>query len=303
MKIFLSLLFFTSLVLSCSTTPSQPTTPDMPKPSQKYLALKDIEELLDNTKSEEIKFDKETVDRYLNLIPLNELFTKTPDVLIEDNAFISMFDARDLPKSIDLREYANETILNQFGGTCTAHAITAVTEIASCTKKNVCGVKLSERHAWSLYKKYSSDVAIQALLKNRIVENKYWPHKDEKSKYKNLSELAKVKLESVYKLNTEKVILEFLANKSPVNLAMTVPSGMLNCSPVIKKTSKATDGGHAIAVVGYHHSERHGTILIIRNSWGKSCGDGGYQYMQLDVCKNKDFYCSFHGIDNIDVIK
>lgn len=299
---FLIILCFFFFASACSTTPPDiEPKPDVPKLAEGFLTLDQIEKLFDQEKEDRIEFNKETVERYQSLVPLNKMFEDTPQKLM-DLKVQSFATQEELPILADLRPFDTGIIRNQWNGTCTAHAITAVTEVVACSTYNLCKYKLSERHAWSLYQRYSSIAAINALLKYRVADDSYWPHANSAPKQSDASKFSKIKLKKVYQLNSEESIKTFLKNKKAINIAMTVPSQMISCSPVIKKTSKATDGGHALAVVGYVQSQKHGLIAILKNSWGKSCGDKGYQYMQVDVCKNEGFYCTFHAVDELDII-
>lgn len=49
-------------------------------------------------------------------------------------------------------------------------------------------------------------------------------------------------------------------------------------------------GGHAVLVVGYDHAKR---LLIFRNSWGTTWGDGGYGYLPYGFIASSDLAWDF----------
>lgn len=49
--------------------------------------------------------------------------------------------------------------------------------------------------------------------------------------------------------------------------------------PTARERSRGDHGGHAMLCVGYSDPDR---LFIVRNSWGKSWGDGGYCYIPYD---------------------
>ena len=118
------------------------------------------------------------------LVPLDDLIPPQVRIRIdkrhtslESQAAIADFDAwmqkgkgsPPVAPSMDLR-YRDTPVKHQFGGTCSAFGLVAAME-------NLLGgtLELSERHAWSKYRKYSSKAAEATLEKSGIVEERYWP--------------------------------------------------------------------------------------------------------------------------------
>src|SRR5690606_35867209 len=160
---------------------------------------------------------------------------------------------------------------------------------------------ISERHLWSYYKQYSSETAVRAALKNPITEYHYWEH-DRRSPRKGYKEHMHTKLTHVIDIGSDvREALRSLHNGNPVYLGTSVTNSMGRCDDVIHPKSKATGGGHAVALVGYGFDERlsGGGYFIVKNSWGKDCGDEGYQYLPFDHCSKDGQYCIMWAITGV----
>lgn len=204
------------------------------------------------------------------------------------------------PSSLELWDY-DSPIRLQFGSTCTSHGLIAGIENLA-TQADPKQPMLSARYLWSQYQEYSVYSAIEAATKNKQVEDKYWPQNSSKPVSKNLKALANVSLlETTFLDDDTDAVLDALAEKKPVYVGMAVPSDMAACRSTIRPTTRITDGGHALAVVGYHLDPivSGGGYLILKNSWGTDCGDEGYQYFPIGLCKNEDMYCVFWSIDSV----
>ncbi|MCK4347891.1 MAG: hypothetical protein KAW47_04665 [Thermoplasmatales archaeon] len=92
--------------------------------------------------------------------------------------------------------------------------------------------------------------------------------------------------------NTEKVLFdikEHLANGVPSMFGFTVYDSIYdtenNGKIPFPSTKESMVGGHAVVAVGYDDNIKIKTskgALLIRNSWGKNWGDGGYGYLPYD---------------------
>jgi C1A family cysteine protease len=201
------------------------------------------------------------------------------------------------PASVDLR-YRDSPVKKQFGGTCTSFGLIAAMENLL---DDPSGVDISERHFWSLYRKYSSSTAIKTALKKPVTREELWPQNktNPKSGYKS---------GAVFQLTSARFIdddipdaLRALNAGNPVYIGMRVPADMDCSHKVIGPKSKATKGGHAIAIVGYQldPSLKSGGYFILKNSWGSKCGDKGYHYLDFNNCQRSDMYCNMWAIEGV----
>ena len=55
-------------------------------------------------------------------------------------------------------------------------------------------------------------------------------------------------------------------------------------------------GGHAVLLVGYDKTRQ---VYIVRNSWGRNWGDGGYFYMPFQVIQNRNMSSDFWTIRSV----
>ncbi len=196
---------------------------------------------------------------------------------------------------VDLREF-DSPIRNQWDGTCTAHGLIATLE-NHLNRVNHQG--LSTRYFWSQYQKYSAQAAIQAATANRQIAENLWPQNKLKPTVLDPSVYGQYQMTgSAYLGDNIPNVIQALNTKTPVYVAMSVPSDMASCRATIRPTTGITSGGHALAVVGYvlNSSISGGGYLILKNSWGTECGDAGYQYFPMSLCDKRGMYCMFWSI-------
>lgn len=199
-----------------------------------------------------------------------------------------------LVRGIDLRS-SDCPVVNQFGGTCTAHGLAAAME-----NLNGCKINLSERHLWFTYQQYSVYPAINAATKNKITSDQVWPHSSEKPKGQIISNKGTSTRRVIDLKGDVRRAVESLEAKKPVYAAMSTPIDMSTCMPVIREQTKANqEMGHAFAIVGYKLDDRLPSqgYFIIKNSWGNKCGDNGYQYLPFSYCSRTDTYCLLFSVE------
>ncbi len=200
-----------------------------------------------------------------------------------------------IPNYVNLK--SNDTpVINQWNGTCTAHASLAAAENILKGKIN-----LSERHHWSLYEQYSSHASVQSFQKDFVTESVNWPNY-QSTKPQNLPPKTRLKSVDYIGYNIE-ALKAHLAKGLPAIVAMAAPNDLMSCLPVVREASGiAPNAGHAMAVVGYglDASLKAGGYFIVKNSWGANCHDKGYAAIPFSVCQERDGYCIFWNFKEVE---
>lgn len=208
-------------------------------------------------------------------------------------------EAQTLPQEVDLR-HRDSPIRSQNNGLCSAFAGTSAMN-NMLNRHSVDHVpELSPWHAWSMYRVYSIESFMKTMMKYRVGDEADYPQGGKKSpKLKAHAMITKANYigDNLVKMQTA------LANGNVVYLGMKTPREMLRCKKVVTHNSMPSSGGHALVISGYFTDLRvPGEVVgILKNSWGKDCGDNGYQYVQLGaLCGKKGFYCSMYEILEVD---
>jgi len=190
---------------------------------------------------------------------------------------------------VDRRD-CDTPVVSQCGGVCTSHGLANAMDNTLCNKQQ----NISNMDLWNKYRKYSSASAIRAAKKYYVCEEKDFPNcgKRKASCAKNRHVLL---LESKALGNNVELAKRALDNGHALNYAGKVTRSWGNCDKVMNPKSAATKGGHAVSISGYRDDSSilGGGYFIIKNSWGKRCGDKGYQYLPYQYCKRNDkgMYC------------
>jgi hypothetical protein len=161
------------------------------------------------------------------------------------------------------------------------------------------GLDLSEWDAWGWYGQYSCEAFIAALTKNYVCDEQFYPQYGKRSQDCITNRYVKVAT-AIYIDDNPDAMRDALARGSMVYIGMATPNDMLKCKPVISPTTTAANGGHALLINGYF-TEGAETLAIIKNSWGADCGDGGYQYFPLSLCRKSGFYCVAWEIQGVNI--
>jgi Papain family cysteine protease len=202
--------------------------------------------------------------------------------------------------SVDLRKQST-WVVSQFGGTCTAHGITAAIETTIGKPEQ----KLSERHVWSGYRQYSCDAAIAEWSGTNycITLDNAWPHSNifPYPTYRFAKNCFSYLVKTTYVNDNLQAMINNLDAGRAVYLGISVTKSLLNCDTALDPDSDVTDGGHALGIVGYKldPSIKGGGYFIIKQSWGSDCGDHGYQYVPFYYCQRSDMYCVLWTIDSV----
>jgi hypothetical protein len=298
MKFFLPFLLFVFFSCAHQDDPiqevfSQEVTKESPHPT--FLTREEVFQELRAYETKNAVTDApltpEEKERESHLIPNKDFLVDLPRA---EKSFLPT-DIKDAPPSVDLRG-RDTPIKSQDDGKCTAFSGTAAVENTLQKDGVIPGLDLSEWHSWSLYKKYSAEAFIKALTTHRIGDEVDYPQYGKpKATLRPHTMISKQK----YLDDDVPSVVAALAKGHVVYLAMETPKEMLRCPKVISPNTKPAGGGHALLISGYY-LEGNRPVAILKNSWGKDCGDHGYQYLPLEICHKKGFYCSFWEIEAVD---
>lgn len=203
-----------------------------------------------------------------------------------------------LPTFVSLK-HRDTHVVNQWNGTCTAHA--SVAAIENLLNKSI---NLSERHHWEAYKQYSSYASVESAQKTPIANEVYWPHFSTAPMNTSIKPQAKLTKVTYVGYDTQK-LQEHLATGRAAIVAMTVPKDLFACLPVVREASDVdATAGHAMAVVGYglDNSLQSKGYFIVKNSWGPNCHDKGYAAIPYNQCLKPGAYCAFWLFEKAEVI-
>jgi C1A family cysteine protease len=190
------------------------------------------------------------------------------DAITEAYAPIVDFRSLDTP----IRDQGQE-------GLCTAFAVNAALEQG--TKLN-----LSERHLWSLYRKYDMTAALVAA-KRGVTTEAIWPYYSS-APVQPIRIAAAVRSYRTLRNMTE--LLGALKRQAPVVLAADVTAKWQEPPNGYIKLGGSVIGGHAIKISGVFKGTYH-NYFFIKNSWGTDYGDRGWAYLPIEYCQT--YWCSF----------
>lgn len=236
-------------------------------------------------------------------VPLSEFFNfEHIEKFKKDESQPSSYEKSLALQSVDLRKFDCQ-VEEQEGPRCTAWALS---HAMSNMLNRYFGKQsdLSEPHVWSKYQEYSCAAAIDALSKkeNRVCDEEFWPSvASERQVGIEKNKHAWVKSFRYIGNNVIKM-QDALSQGKIVYLAIQVPQDMSAGRAVIRPDSPATNGGHALAIVGYQKDESipGGIYAILKNSWGMRTGDLGYQYLPIAYyAQRRDLYVEMWVIDEV----
>lgn len=236
--------------------------------------------------------------RAANLIPMKQFVDEIKRHKKENNFKYTASFVTKTPSSVDWRS-RDTSVKSQDNGKCSSYSLVAGLENLMQRNGKIVGLDLSEWHHWSHYKKYSTEASISAAQKNYICNEKDYPQYGKQSS--NCTKKQYVKLTGVnYFGDDTNEMKAALSRGNVVNIAMSTPNSMLKCDKVISSTTTNSGGGHALLLSGYYTSGTE-TLAIIKNSWGTGCGNLGYQYMPMSLCKKSGFYCDMYELSAVEV--
>ena len=205
----------------------------------------------------------------------------------------------------DFRAF-NTSVKSQNNGLCTAYATVGAIESTLCKTLGRCSENLSEQHLFQRQgRRYSTDAAVKTASLYRIVDEALWPQYGKPVSNVNSKGNAKI-VQYRYLGKDAQALMDAHDRGNYVVIGMKTPKDMLNCRATIRTTTGFSSGGHAILSSGYQLSDKipGGMYAIIKNSWGKNCGDNGYQYVPLkDICNKNGSYCFYYEVVTVDTNK
>jgi C1A family cysteine protease len=201
-------------------------------------------------------------------------------------------DFKKYPSAVDLRRYSTPVRDQGSEGLCTAFGLAAAIE--TLFGRAGSAVDLSEKHFWSLYQEYNVDSAMDAALAGGIIDESYWAYSQRRPASNSARSPQTQLIKQSYIGKDLASALSALSQGYPLFLGISTPNDMYECLTTVGGRNGDTGGGHAVAIMGYVIDSKvsGGGYFVVKNSWGKNCGDKGYQYMSFDVCaRNGNSYC------------
>jgi hypothetical protein len=175
-------------------------------------------------------------------------------------------------------------VKRQWNGTCSTFATIAAME-------NCLGGRfdMSERSMWDFYGKYSTQMAVDAAQSHWILDERDWPQNQPHPTNYTPSK-GRFRIRRVKNLETNWLgVLQALDEDHPCIVAMQTPKKLLaGATQVEEGTGFVRRGGHALCVSGYKVEGGRGYFLV-KNSWGLSTGDGGYQWVAFRLFKSAGY--------------
>lgn len=209
-----------------------------------------------------------------------------------------------IPTKIDLRDFCSPVENQGMMGSCTGHAVTAAVELIHNQETG------SFRHLSRLFVYYQGRLldgwpeaddgatirsCVKAINRLGVPYETKWPYLRRNLLLRPSDEAhtcameRKVVAYSRVQNRTINGLRRALAQRLPVVFGFEVYDSFMSAK--VERTGKmsmpkpkeVSTGGHAVVAVGYDDAKQH---VIVRNSWGKAWGDGGYFYMPYAFATN-----------------
>ena len=228
-----------------------------------------------------------------------------------------LLKAKGLPASVDLREWCS-AVESQGGlGSCTAHAGVGIIEYY---ERKSFG-KYVDASRLFLYKvtrnlmKMKGDTGaylrttMGAMVLFGVPPEAYWPYNDDEKEFDKEPPAFCYAFAQNYQTTKYfrhdpsriagdavlKAVKTYLSKGHPSIFGFTVYSSIEQAEPTGKipfpSLKEKIEGGHAVVTIGYDDKmkikNKYGGVetagaLLIRNSWGKEWGDGGYGWLPYE---------------------
>jgi C1A family cysteine protease len=206
------------------------------------------------------------------------------------------------PTLVDLRPLC--TAIEDQGnlGSCTGQAIAGAIELL--VKRNIKAIDVSRLFIYYYERLLLGTInrdsgayirdGIKACYTYGAPTEKLWPYIISKFKIKPstaaIRDAATRKITSYQRAADFNACIDALATGYPVTIGFNVYSSFTSSAvartgmmPYPNTRTERLLGGHAVLLVGYNKSKN---MFIVRNSWGKYWGQGGYFYMPFQVIQN-----------------
>ena len=225
--------------------------------------------------------------------------------------------AEALPASVDLREWCSPVEDQRNLGSCTAHAGVGVIEYyeRKCFGRHIDASRLFLYKVTRNLMKAKGDTGaylrttMGAMVLFGVPPESYWPYSDDPNKFdveppafcyafaQNFQAILYFRHDPPGAKNEEVLVRvkEYLAAGHPAMFGFTVYDSIEQAEKdgriPFPSMRERILGGHAVVAVGYddemkiknRYDRRETTgALLIRNSWGKGWGDGGYGYLPYE---------------------
>ena len=214
-----------------------------------------------------------------------------------DLFFVDRTPLKNIPSHIDLRDFCSPVENQGIMGSCTGHAVTAAVELIHNQETG------SYRHLSRLFVYYNGRLldgwpeaddgatirsCVKAVNKRGIPYETRWPYLRRNlltAPPKEAYDCAEArKVVGYQRINSQNLnaIRRALSQRLPVVFGFEVYDSFMSATVErtgrmrMPKAGEVSTGGHAVVAVGYDDTKK---VLIVRNSWGKEWGDGGYFYM------------------------
>jgi hypothetical protein len=195
------------------------------------------------------------------------------------------------PVRADWRAYATDVRSQGARPTCSAFAVVAgLEQLVRMTTGQV--VDLSEEQLWARYGRGRWD-AFRFATTDFLAPEAAWPYGGAAESGIDGAGVARLgRVERV--LDAAQLRAAIVQRHAPVVLDLTAHEGFLETGEdgLVWPSGGAAVGGHAALVVGYadYAEVPGGGFLVLKNSWGRDWGDGGYGYLPFAYCAHQ--YCA-----------
>ena len=149
---------------------------------------------------------------------------------------------------------------------------------------------------------------LKALSQKGYCHEKYWPHKiGEFAKMPSKEAANRAAAHRLTDKQYMRVVQSVLGIKQAVSLINPVIFGFSVYEASIKRAGKTGQmpvpdanesmvGGHAVMIIGWDDSME---AFLVRNSWGKAWGEGGYFWMPYDYVTSRQLASDFWTIVDV----
>ncbi|MBQ4359887.1 MAG: C1 family peptidase, partial [Proteobacteria bacterium] len=217
------------------------------------------------------------------------------------------YSASQLPKKVDLRPYLSPIEDQGQMNSCTANATVGALEYMNRTRFNA-NVEVSRLFVYYNAREANGEakqdcgsviqLAVDSLVKLGCCSEAQWPYRKDLVLKKPAKECyqaaAKSRITSIKHVNTSMDDFKLaLAEGHPIIFGMKLfqsfdrqrKKGFVPM-PTAEDTSRGSHGNHAMLCVGYSDVDE---VFIVRNSWGRHWGDGGYCYIPYNYMLNSKY--------------